>query len=92
MQLPIATDPSAWPGGGLCKRRGTISTGGRWKMKEVGGVSLCILWTAGWGKGGAEGRRWKLQVETLPGSGLAGKTWGLRSRVLQLLQMIHVNR
>lgn len=45
-------------------------------MKEVGGVSLCILWTASWGKGGAEGRRWKLQVETLPGSGLAGKTWG----------------
>lgn len=45
-------------------------------MKEVGGVSPCILSTAGWGKGGAEGPRWRLQVETLPcsGSRVAGKT------------------
>lgn len=39
-------------------------------MKEVGGVSLCILLTAGGGKGGAEGRRWKLRVEALPCSPL----------------------
>lgn len=43
-------------------------------MKEVGGVSLCILLTAGWGKGGAEARRWKLQVETPPCSALGLKS------------------
>lgn len=45
-------------------------------MKRVGGVSPCILLTAAWGKGGAKGQRWKLQVETLPcsGSRVAGKT------------------